>query len=406
MSLEHKPQVKHIFPLCCMRPWEMGREFIHNCKHGILQYTVVRPITTFVSVICEIGGVYGEGTFKANVAFPYIIFVNNVSQFVAMYCLVLFYQANKIDLKPMGPIPKFLCIKAVVFFSFFQGVIINFLVYYGYIKGIFGADDETDDAKGLASELQNFLICIEMFLAALAHIYSFPHQPFHLPHYTQHRSWYDALLAMLDISDVQEDVSEHIGVVGSSLSRRFRGRTNYQVPRSGSNNETQYLIPHMSASQCYQSGLESGPANALSNVASTSGSQSKNKYGAFDSHRQQAPSSNQGITIIKEAREYSPHHGAPTSSSNFLLNRSGPGAGDSSISMKNDITTNTSSKSESTSVHTGAVASGSGSGTQSNIRKSDSSASDWLSTPTDEMMGIDVKGVEKDRITFFTDPRA
>lgn len=49
-TMEYKPQVPHFFPLCCMRPWVMGREFIHNCKHGILQYTVVRPITTFISV--------------------------------------------------------------------------------------------------------------------------------------------------------------------------------------------------------------------------------------------------------------------------------------------------------------------------------------------------------------------
>lgn len=68
--------------------------------------------------ICELCGVYGEGEFSANVAFPYIVVINNISQFVAMYCLVLFYRANKEDLKPMKPIPKFLCIKAVVFFSF------------------------------------------------------------------------------------------------------------------------------------------------------------------------------------------------------------------------------------------------------------------------------------------------
>jgi ABC-type Fe3+-siderophore transport system permease subunit len=88
------------------------------CKHGILQYTVVRPLTTIISVICELSGVYGEGDFKADVAFPYIMVVNNISQFVAMYCLVLFYKANATELKPIKPIGKFLCIKAVVFFSF------------------------------------------------------------------------------------------------------------------------------------------------------------------------------------------------------------------------------------------------------------------------------------------------
>lgn len=69
-------------------------------------------------MICELSGVYGESDFSPKVAFPYMIAINNLSQFVAMYCLVLFYRANKTELKPMKPIGKFLCIKAVVFFSF------------------------------------------------------------------------------------------------------------------------------------------------------------------------------------------------------------------------------------------------------------------------------------------------
>lgn len=50
VSLELKPQVKHIFPLCCLPDWEMGREFVHICKHGILQYTVIRPLTTAIAL--------------------------------------------------------------------------------------------------------------------------------------------------------------------------------------------------------------------------------------------------------------------------------------------------------------------------------------------------------------------
>lgn len=48
--LEISPQVHHMFPLCCLPDWEMGREFVHMCKHGILQYTAVRPITTAISL--------------------------------------------------------------------------------------------------------------------------------------------------------------------------------------------------------------------------------------------------------------------------------------------------------------------------------------------------------------------
>lgn len=54
-QLEHRleiaPQVHHMFPLCCLPDWEMGYEFVHMCKHGILQYTVVRPISTLISLL-------------------------------------------------------------------------------------------------------------------------------------------------------------------------------------------------------------------------------------------------------------------------------------------------------------------------------------------------------------------
>lgn len=96
---------------------------------------------------------------------------------------------------------------------------------------------------------QNFLICIEMFVAAVAHIYSFPHHPFHInsPQYwnNPNHNWCRAFLSMIDISDIQEDVTEHLGVVSSSISRRFQGRSSYQPLSRGprrSSSESEYLI--------------------------------------------------------------------------------------------------------------------------------------------------------------------
>ncbi|XP_023013871.2 LOW QUALITY PROTEIN: transmembrane protein 184C [Leptinotarsa decemlineata] len=235
-NLELKPQVKHMFPLCCLPQWEMGREFVHICKHGILQYTVVRPLTTAISFICKSFDVFGDGQFKANVAFPYMIAINNLSQFIAMYCLIMFYRATLSELKPMKPLGKFLCIKAVVFFSFFQGVLISLMVYLEWIKP---SPDTGDDPLSLSIRLQNFLICIEMCLAAIAHHYSFSYKEY-ISRGSRNQSCCSAFLAMWDVSDVQSDIREHLGIVGSSISRRLRGRSMYTIPRG--NNEFDPLV--------------------------------------------------------------------------------------------------------------------------------------------------------------------
>ncbi|XP_058452928.1 transmembrane protein 184C isoform X2 [Malaya genurostris] len=431
-TLEYKDPVKHFFPLCCLTPWPPGREFVHNCKHGILQYTVVRPITTFVAYICEVNGVYGEGLFETDVAFLYIVFINNCSQFIAMYCLMLFYKANKDELKPMQPICKFLCIKTVIFFSFFQGVIIYMLVYFGFITDIFGSE-KSDDPKLLSSKLQNFLICIEMFLAALAHHYSFSHQPYemNIPFHSMssgfgssingnsNTSWYSALLNMLDMSDVHQDVSEHFGVMGSSLSRRLRGRTTYQTPRGGSGlcdigggSEREYLVPTMggnassssSAGHCYQSGINQLSSQMYSNVPKSS----QYRYGTLDS----------GISIVKPKMDKlveTPHEGAPKATSNFSQYQknfmlTSASSNDNLNSIKSEVTTSSGSNqktvantaSERSSVNT---TNNTASTSESNLRKSESNNSDWLSTP-DEDLGIDVKGLGNDRINYQPDRRA
>lgn len=55
-------------------------------------------LNLFIYSIAYLNGVYGDGVFATDVAFPYVVVVNNISQFTAMYCLVLFYRANKVKL--------------------------------------------------------------------------------------------------------------------------------------------------------------------------------------------------------------------------------------------------------------------------------------------------------------------
>lgn len=53
-----------------------------------------------------------------------------------MYFLVLFYMATKEELAPIKPVPKFLSIKAIIFFSFWQGVALAVIEKLGWLPKV------------------------------------------------------------------------------------------------------------------------------------------------------------------------------------------------------------------------------------------------------------------------------
>lgn len=221
--LETKAPQKHLIPFCCFPSWAMGKSMLSKCKHGVLQYTVIRPLTTVIALICELCGAYNDGEFSGKSAWLYLTFINNLSQIWAMYCLVLFYHATRQELAPIRPISKFLCVKAVVFMSFWQSVLIAGLVGLGAIK----ADPNWDDftVQDIGKGLQDFCICIEMFLAAIAHYYSFSHKPY-VDYAYGYGSCFRSFMSMWDVSDVRDDVVDHVRHVGHTtrevVQRPFR----------------------------------------------------------------------------------------------------------------------------------------------------------------------------------------
>ena len=60
--------------------------------------------------------------------------------------------------------------------------------------------------------LQDFLICIEMFIAAVAHHYAFSYKPYVDPEYESTNCCH-AFLLIWDVSDVRSDIREHVHVV-------------------------------------------------------------------------------------------------------------------------------------------------------------------------------------------------
>uniref|UniRef100_A0A8C6Q4A9 Transmembrane protein 184C n=1 Tax=Nothobranchius furzeri TaxID=105023 RepID=A0A8C6Q4A9_NOTFU len=218
MMLEVQEQQKHLPPLCCCPPWPMGEVLLLRCKLGVLQYTVVRPVTTVIALICQLCGVYDEGNFSSANAWTYLVIFNNMSQLFAMYCLVLFYRALRDELSPIKPVGKFLCVKMVVFVSFWQAVLIALLVKVGIISEKRTWDWQSVEA--VATGLQDFIICVEMFLAAIAHHFSFTYKPYIQE--AEEVSCFASFMAMWDISDVRADISEQVRNVGRTVMGRPR----------------------------------------------------------------------------------------------------------------------------------------------------------------------------------------
>ncbi|OWK14493.1 TMEM184C, partial [Cervus elaphus hippelaphus] len=61
----------------------------------------------------------------------------------------------------------------------------------------------------------DFIICIEMFLAAIAHHYTFSYKPY--VQEAEEGSCFDSFLAMWDVSDIRDDISEQVRHVGRTV---------------------------------------------------------------------------------------------------------------------------------------------------------------------------------------------
>jgi hypothetical protein len=144
-----------------------------KCKHGVLQYVVAKIFAALITATLEPIGLFNEGEFDWTKGYVYVSFIINLSQMWALYCLVKFYHATSDNLVNWHPLGKFLCIKGVVFFTWWQGVLIVMLENKGLIKDV-GNWDKDDVANGL----QDYLICVEMFCFAIAHSFTYTHNEY------------------------------------------------------------------------------------------------------------------------------------------------------------------------------------------------------------------------------------
>lgn len=146
--------------------------FLRFCKQATLQFCIIKPFMSALTLILQASGRYKDGDYSLGSSYFYITMVYNLSVSLALYGLILFYQATKDLLSPYEPVWKFLSVKSIIFMSFWQGVMLAILEKIGVLKPY-----TVDAVAGSAAAgYQNFIICIEMFFASIALRYAFPYQ--------------------------------------------------------------------------------------------------------------------------------------------------------------------------------------------------------------------------------------
>ena len=173
LIIRNKPPLHWPAPLCCLPDMNPDKRFILRMKYGVLQYVLIAPLLALSAGVLNWFNAYGDGEVDWTKGYAYVIAILNCSQLVSLYCLIWFYMVTANELLPFNPVAKFLVVKAVVFFTFWQSVSLALAVQWGWIQGT--SDFSTGEIQ---VGLQNFIICIEMFITAIVHRYTFGHEDY------------------------------------------------------------------------------------------------------------------------------------------------------------------------------------------------------------------------------------
>ncbi|GLJ19213.1 hypothetical protein SUGI_0345220 [Cryptomeria japonica] len=166
---------------CCLPPIPLDGRFIRRCKQGGLQFVILKPILVAVTFILDL-------------------------------------------LRPFNPVPKFVIIKSVVFLTYWQGV----LVFLAAKSGIIKSAEE-------AADVQNFIICLEMAIAAVGHLYAFPYKEYAEANIGAYGGLTGSLTHALKFNDFYDDTVHQFAPTyhdyvlysneGEEGTRKYRART-------------------------------------------------------------------------------------------------------------------------------------------------------------------------------------
>lgn len=162
--------IHNSFPMTLFQPriMRLNHKTLSLLKYWTWQFVIIRPVCSILMIMLQLVGFYPSWiswTFTA---------ILNVSVSLALYSLVLFYHVFSKELEPHKPLSKFLCIKGIVFFCFWQSVVLDALVALDIIK----SHHFWIDVEHIEEAYQNVLVCLEMVVFSVLQQYAFHFAPY------------------------------------------------------------------------------------------------------------------------------------------------------------------------------------------------------------------------------------
>jgi len=177
-SRSHLRLLRHL-PLLdrCLPPWKSATQMLKWCIRGTFSYIIVGILYVIVRVVLfSIERASGKGPDLPGkgpimkVAQGFLV----ASQGCAITALTTLGVNMMEDLKPLHGHYKFLSVKLVIFFTFWQGLALMGLERLGALQPMVDQTLHWRSPKEVSTSLQNWLICIEMLIASLLHFPVWP----------------------------------------------------------------------------------------------------------------------------------------------------------------------------------------------------------------------------------------
>lgn len=163
-------EIHHSFPMTLFQPRtvRLDHHTLKLLKYWTWQFVVIRPVCSILMITLQILGIYPNW-----LSWTFTIILN-ISVSLALYSLVLFYHVFAKELKPHKPLTKFMCVKGIVFFCFWQGIVLEILVALGVIR----SHHFWLDVEHIQEAIQNVLVCVEMVVFSVLQQYAFHVAPY------------------------------------------------------------------------------------------------------------------------------------------------------------------------------------------------------------------------------------